>query len=67
MSRLYMAVTADEYELPRYIADTRKEMAEYLGTTSKSLGKAICYGSVRRNEPLKGCRIIRVEVDDEQT
>ena len=67
MNRLYMAVTADEYELPRYIADTRKEMAEYLGTTSKSLGKAICYGSVRRYEPLKGCRIIRVEVDDEQT
>lgn len=65
MSRLYMAVTADKYELPQYITDTRKEMAEYLGTSSKSLGRTICLGCVRKREPLKGCRIIRVEVEDE--
>lgn len=67
MSRLYMAVTSDRYELPRYITDSRKEMAEYLGVSPKSVTKSIQHGFVRRNEPLKGCRIIRVEVEDGQT
>lgn len=30
---LWMAVTADEYELPLYVADTARELAEQYGVT----------------------------------
>ena len=64
-TQLYMVVTADEYELPRYFADTIKEIADYTGLAVSSIRSNICRGSVRRSGPWKGCKIIRVEVGDE--
>jgi len=38
---LYLAVTADRYELPVYVADSRKEMAEHFGTTVEKISMAV--------------------------
>ena len=65
MSKVYMAVTADKYELPWFTADTVAEMAERLGVRPNSVHRLIHCGAVRRNGLLKGCRVIRVEVEDE--
>lgn len=65
MSHMYMVVTADEYELPVFVAYSTREMARILGTTHGAVSKAVKLQSVRRSPPAKDCRIIRVEVGDE--
>lgn len=66
---LYMAVTSDEYELPLYISDSVKELAEWSGTKSKSVMEQI---SRWRNKPPKnsprnycGYRFRRVNIEEE--
>ena len=62
MQYIWMAVTADEYELPLYVADTRKELADKLGLRPCTIATAIkanCDGSI------SGRRYIKLEVDDE--
>lgn len=39
---LYLAVTADKYELPLYVADSRKEMAKWYGVDGDWISGAIC-------------------------
>ena len=42
---LWMAVEADEYELPIAIADTARELAEKCGTSLSNVETSIYYGS----------------------
>lgn len=43
MKTLYMAVTADEYELPLYVSDTIKELSDWCGYKSNYISTAIHY------------------------
>lgn len=46
MKNIYMKVTADEYELPLFVAETVRELAEMTGTTENNIRSSI---SKRRN------------------
>jgi hypothetical protein len=69
---LYLAVTADKYELPLYVADTRKEMAEWYGVSGDWITTAMCnYRRIWGNNPHERKHnhpdkvlFMRLEVDD---
>lgn len=65
VKKLYMAVTADRYELPVFVSDTALELAKVAETDYSNLFRNIKIGGVFRSGPLKGCRVMRVEVEDE--
>lgn len=55
---MYMAVTADKYELPLFVADTVWEMAKHFGVTENTVYSSISKGlSGKRN----GYRFVKVE------
>ena len=56
---LWMAVTADELELPVAVADTAKELSSMLGLTGNGVLANICRG---RKNARGGLRYVRVEV-----
>lgn len=60
MSELYMAVTADEYELPIRIADSAKEIAEKMGLRPGTVYSMI-HNPKRHTGTRCGYRIVRVE------
>ena len=41
---LWLAVEADKYELPLYVADTARELAEKFGTTKHNVESSAFYG-----------------------
>ena len=70
---LYLAVTADKYELPLFVTDTRKEMAEWYGVSGDWITMAICnYNRMWGRHPDKKRKknnpgmtlFMRIEVDD---
>ena len=65
VKKLYMAVTADRYELPVFVSDTALELAKVAETDYSNLFRDIKIGGVFQSGPLKGCRVMRVEVEDE--
>ena len=65
MKKLYMAVTADRYELPVFVSDTALELAKVAETDYSHLFRYLLFGGVLQSGPLKGCRVMRVEVEDE--
>ncbi len=62
MSRLYMAVSKDEYELPYAIADSQADLARMLGIDPQSVRKA--FYDLRHGRCAK-TRYREVEIDDE--
>lgn len=64
MSRglLWMAVTADELELPVAVADTAKELSVMLGMTNNGVLANISRG---RKNAKGGLRYVRVEVGND--
>lgn len=71
---LYLAVTADKYELPLYVAESRKEMALWSGLSVNAISCAISNYNRRRAGrcPLKRetsdpgrTMFVKIEVDDE--
>ena len=59
--RFYMAVSNDRYELPIFLTDTVKEMAEWAGRSNNDILRAISTGrKCKRNN----CRFERVIVND---
>lgn len=60
---VYLAVKADEYELPVAIADSVKELASLIGTTSAIISTSISKGI---NGKYTGIRYLKVEIDDEE-
>lgn len=65
--RVYMLVTADEYELPLAVRDTAVEIAELLGWQTNEVFQAVRRKSVSQ-EKYNGFRykIIKIKVDDEE-
>lgn len=62
---LIMAVTADKYELPLAVADTLAEMGQYLGLSESAVSHAISRANVTQKRKLGRCKIIRVDIDEE--
>lgn len=63
MQMLWMAVTADEYELPLCVTDTAAELAAKYNTTKSNVTSSICAGKTGR---YRGYKFVRVkEIDDE--
>lgn len=58
---LYMAVTADKYELP-LVVGTLYQVAEYGGVQLKTVQQSI---SSKRSGRLNGFKYVRVNVEDE--
>ena len=56
---LYMAVTADEYELPLIVSDHIKEIAEYTGTSNKSVLESI---RLKLSGKYKKIKYVKVEI-----
>ena len=54
-----MVVTADELELPLFIADNIKDIADYLGVKKQSVSAAITKGC---NGSKRGYKVVRVKV-----
>lgn len=59
--RLYIAVTADEYELPLYVAESATELASFLGCGKSNIYKGVKLENYRRR---LGCKIIKTEIGD---
>ena len=60
--KIYMAVTADKYELPIAVFDTVLLLCRWSGRSKSALYSALKRASV--DQKLK-CRYVRVEVNDE--
>lgn len=60
--RLYLAVTADEYELPLAVEADPSSLGRHFGIKGESV---LCSISRKENGKAKGRRFIRIEVDDE--
>lgn len=68
---LFLAVTADKYELPLYVATSAAEMARWQGVSVNAIHTAVyryIHGAHRRKQlhPQFGVRFCRVEVDDDE-
>ena len=61
--KLYMAVETDKYELPLFVADTSRELADWSG-----FGIGYVLSSIAHDYPGKktGMKFLRVEVDWEK-
>lgn len=59
---LYMAVTADEYELPLMVTPNSQELADSFKTTRNMVLSSISHNSSGKNN---GVKFVRVRIDDE--
>ena len=57
---LWLAVTADEYEFPLYIADTAKELAERYGVNTTTV---ITYTTRKHSGRQNGYKYLKVPND----
>lgn len=57
--KIYMAVTADKFELPVAVCDTPAEIARHYRMTMENMGSYISRGTIRKKE---GVKFIKVEV-----
>lgn len=57
---LYMATTADKYELPLYVCDSAGELAEKFNTSKRAVQTAICVNS---SGSRRGIKFAKVEVE----
>lgn len=62
MEKLYLAVTPDELELPLFVTDNVKELADHYGVT-----KNVVLSSISHNKGgnVSGRKFIRVEIDED--
>lgn len=58
---LWLAVTADEYELPLAVADTAKELGEMLGISDSTVENCALRGW---NGRISGRRFVKVRNED---
>lgn len=55
--KIYMAVTADELELPAAVRDNAKELADMYGMRRDNLYAYISHGNVRKKDNVKFVRV----------
>ena len=60
--KVYMAVTADKYELPVVVADSPAELARLCGLTYGSVLSSISKGNICRSRKAK---LLKIEIDDD--
>lgn len=60
---LFMAVTADEYELPLIVSDSRKGIADYAGITTDGISSSI---SKNRTGKTRGFKFVKVEIEEDE-
>lgn len=58
MKKIFMAVTADKYELPVFIADTIPELARKLKVPAASIRSSICRGDTGKTRGIKFIKVI---------
>lgn len=63
MTTLYMAVTPDELELPLFVTDYCRELANKYGISNDNLLSQIAHNCSGRD---RGAKFIRVIVDDNE-
>lgn len=61
MTRIWMKVTDDEYELPLYVADSARELAKMLGLKTDSV-KSLAY---KGRVGICHATIVTVEAEDD--
>lgn len=61
MKQLYMAVTADKYELPIYVTEKSREMAEWAGVTQQAIRSAVSKKTSGRN---RGMKYVKVNLEE---
>lgn len=61
--KLYMGVTPDKYELPLFVADSLKELANITGIDYDSIRHRISKRSSGRN---KGVKFIKITIEEEE-
>lgn len=61
MLKIYMAVTPDKYELPLYVADNTRELANVFNTSDGNVKSCISKG---KSGTTNGYKFIRVEVEE---
>jgi hypothetical protein len=57
--KMHMKVTKDEFSLPIYVSESRKELARYCGITPEYLSQQICKDRRKENPTY-----IAVEIDE---
>lgn len=60
---IYMAVTADKYELPLAVATNAEELSRMTGYNIKTIDSSI---SKRRNGKIRGMKFVKVEEMEEE-
>lgn len=66
---IWMAVTADQYELPLAVADTAPELAKILGISKRAVWQGehqACVGIIRNPGKICGYKIIKLSIDSEE-
>lgn len=62
---LWLAVTADRYELPIIVADSSSELAEKLGTTPTAIRVRACRGQDGSKSGIKIYKVEELKEDEE--
>lgn len=62
MAKLYMAVTADKYELPIYVEDRMVSLAKKLGRKPDSVSSCLTRGCLCAADDKQIVKIVTVEV-----
>ncbi len=63
--KLYMAVTADQYELPLCVEETATVLAKKLGLTLNAVCTLCAPSKQSKPGNRRGYRVVRVHLDDE--
>ena len=64
--KIYMAVTADVYELPVAIFRSRKEVATWLGVSAKYVSSIIAKNAEVKKKHVRIVKVKVLEKDDEK-
>jgi hypothetical protein len=62
MKYLWLAVTADKYELPIIVEESAKQLADKLGITSSTVIASVSRNNTGKNA---GRKIVKVNIDDD--
>jgi hypothetical protein len=63
VKKIYIKVTDDELRLPVAIADSAKELARQVGTTTNTIYASICHAKHGRRKSIYEC--VEIEEEDE--
>lgn len=64
--KLYMAITADRYELPVAVADNTASLAKIFRMAEKSLASYLSRGSVKQIGPNEYIRFVAIVLDADE-